>query len=603
MDIIYEISTAIEDDESSATGLMAVVGSSTPGELFVSRSSEELRIKIYLRMLSGEFFLKFKQQLGVVGGDTYFGQMCKQLDQFIDAVFSIDDTLTKFTCPPKSRPSFSVTGGLLGKRSGSDPRFPPPLMVRQTSSESLGRGGNHNRRQSLDRIAEQSAPPPAIVIPDSELNESLASLESSFSSSPPLTPKLPPTGPQVTSDSWLKDTIPRNVAIWHRWFTVRNIFVFIAIEPELAGRRFRHGMATQIFLSNREKLVQSIREFADIELEQGVKFVVKITARLNFSTTKSHVANILCRGNDVVINRLLGDARSGTVTDSISPFVVIEIPPSCTGPSEPPHAVVKLNIGMFGLCPMMEREFVDSLSYRLCTYASLLDAPSPVFRTILAGGLMTTSSRQTKPTQTGGTGVPPVGMGSGESFYTYKPDMTILNKFMLYYAWDAHCPPASVESDVLTHIHEERAKDGWKCIHETNHGLLYVKFTEREGSIRLSGPRSQIVPVASEMNKLWVPVSYKRTKPLPRSGASAINSTEVRVDWMKSTDTDNMTKKTRNSIRAMCTCLHVQYIQQRGEKPLLRCQIWVDRGHPDWKLADGEDLASYARSLCHFEVN
>jgi hypothetical protein len=79
------------------------------------------------------------------------------------------------------------------------------------------------------------------------------------------------------------------------------------------------------------------------------------------------------------------------------------------------------------------------------------------------------------------------------------------------------------------------------------------------------------------------------------------------LEWGEFGKQESIVSKTplggRKSLRGMCTCLHVQYVQQRGEKPFLKCQIWIDQGHPDWSGADGDKLAIYAKSLCHFEIS
>lgn len=57
---------------------------------------DELLIKIYLRMPSGDFFLRFKQQVGLASSsDTNLYQMCRQLDGFVETLFQVDDTLAK----------------------------------------------------------------------------------------------------------------------------------------------------------------------------------------------------------------------------------------------------------------------------------------------------------------------------------------------------------------------------------------------------------------------------------------------------------------------------------------------------------------------------
>ena len=66
-----------------------------------SESSQQVLVKIYLRMPSGEFFLRFKQQLSSTVANqessTHLYQMCRQLDGFIDTMFSVDDCLAKIS--------------------------------------------------------------------------------------------------------------------------------------------------------------------------------------------------------------------------------------------------------------------------------------------------------------------------------------------------------------------------------------------------------------------------------------------------------------------------------------------------------------------------
>jgi hypothetical protein len=362
-------------------------------------------------------------------------------------------------------------------------------------------------------------------------------------------------------------------------------------------------MATKVLISSRESLVHAIGDFAHMEIETSSMFVVKIgdlkDQIMEQEKVKSHISNLLSRGNDVVINRLLGDARGGTVADSIRPFAVIEIAPP---PMDPPHAVVKFTVGMFGLCPAMEKAFIDLFSRRLSLHSILLDSPSPIFRTILSGGLVHAPTRKPKP---GGTNVPPVGMGSGESFYTYKPDMAVLNRFMLYHAWETLCPPASVQADVLTHIHEERVNDGWKCLHETSGSLLYAEFSAYQG---LAFDQSvQPSPIAHEMTKLFLPFAKTKIRPRPKPATLKLELVDTDIDWTAFPAAQNPINSEvisgRQSLRAMCTCLHVQYVQQRGDKPFLKCQLWIDRGHPEWTNINDDDLAVYAKSLCHFDIS
>ena len=552
MDIIYELSTsAIGGDESSGA-------STTPGELFVSRPCEEVRIKIYLRMQSGEFFLRFKQQLSSSANhDTYFGQMCKQLDAFIDAIFQVDDVLAKLT----SRP----------------PRKPEVRMRRQQSQEIGG-----SRTHSLNKISEEAD----ITIAQSH---SMDSLISETTPSPPYTPRVSCTPP--------KEVVPKNVAHWHRWFTVRNLFVLNEIEASKG--RVRHGMMAPLLVAGREGLIQAIREFSHEEFDS--KFLINVSKLygMELLMTNSHVSNILCRSNDVLVSRLLGDSRGGTVTDTINPFVVIDVGVS----NEAPHGVLVLTLGLFGMCPSMEKKFVDIFSNHIGERSILLDAPSPIFRSIAAGLLRAGVHVKKQPVARTNTVVVPtttVGMGAGESFYTYSPEPSMVNKFMIYHAWETVCSSAIVPTDLLTKIHEERIKNGWKCIHESQNALTYVEFTDRGIATEV---QVAATPTANELTRLWVPAANERISKSPRASAVKSTCNNLIVNWGdEMTDKKRTTEAyARRSVKAMCTCLHVHYVQPRAEKPFLKCQIWMDRGHPVWKTSGMDNFKQFAHSLCEFE--
>jgi hypothetical protein len=463
-----------------------------------------------------------------------------------------------------------------------------------------------SRGHSLNRIHEENT---ANMAQSHSMESLLSSSPSSGAASPPFTPRVTSVSTD-NSSSMLKEVIPKNVAHWHRWFTVRNLFVLNDVTSELVesgGKRVRHGMTTQLLVTGREKLLQSLREFSHEEFDAGKKYLcnmIKVDCpELQLLMTNSHVSNILCRSNDVLVSRMLGDPRGGTVTDTVNPFAVIDVSTSVTNSSEAPYGVVVLNLGLYGMCPSTERLFVDILSNRLGERSILLDAPSPIFRSIAAGLLKSAHVKKQQPVVRNNTAVIPtttVGMGAGESFYTYSPEPSMVNKFMLYYAWETVCPSASVMTDLLTKIHEERIKDGWKCIHESQNGLTYVEFTER--GVRRD-PGVIVSETARELTRLWVPSAMERQVGEPRPGREKTASIDVVVDWG-----DKLGEKmaqsnllSRKSIKAMCVCLHVQYLQPRAEKPYLKCQIWIDRGHPAWKTTSRDDLIKYAHGLCDFE--
>jgi hypothetical protein len=542
MDVIYEI-TAVGTDEE---------------ELYVSRNSEEIRIKVYLRMPSGEFFLRFKQQLGaattqhVPASETHFWQMCRQLDAYIESIFQVDDTLTKITCPRNKN-------GLSKNR----------LMQRQ-SSEVVDRRFSTT---SLNRIAE---------IPASVSQESLLSAVSSIPTSPPGTPRLH-DDPELVVNS-----IPTDSSTWHRWFTVRNVFVLLDISKQTENQRIRHGMSGQLLSNARDQLIQDIRRLAFKELVLGKQFFFKVPGSvLNASLSTSHTANVLCRTNETLVGRMLSDPRIGAVTDSVNPFAVVELISSDIS-----VGIARLNIGFFAMCPNMERMFVDDLSHRLSS-GIVVDAPSPALRVGDTGVKHATTAKVQRATTT-----TPVltGMGPGESFYTYSPDNLSLERYMLHHKWQVVCPPAIVLSDALTMIHERRSKEGWRCVGETSNSLVYVQILQQEKSSRIERN-----PEAADSSKLWVPrIPEVSLEPEPIS--KDVVTEPVAVDWdlLLRTPTSSPSK-VRNSIRGPTICLSVQHSQVRGEKAYMKCQVWIDRGHPDWIGKTEEELSQFCQGLCAFE--
>ena len=590
MDIIYEITSSAEEEDGGS-------------ELYMSRPSEELRIKLYLGMPSGEFFLKFKQQVSVASSaahvpssETHFWQMCRQLDAFVDSIFNVDDTLTKITCP-KDRP------GLLARRSVSDPKLPaPPAGIQRHMSATIDRRSS----TSLDKIAEHTNG----LIQTSASQESLGSGISSIPPSPPLTPQMrdpaPPSGLEM---ALLKQVLPRDVSTWHRWFTVRNLFVLLDVSTQLANHRIRHGGVGTLLGGARGRLVEAIRALSQAELESGCKFYCRVSEWdcVKALVVNSHTANVLCRSNDTVIGRLVGDTKLGTVTDPVQPFILIDIVPASTGITEMPSGVVKLNVAFFAMCPAMERAVVDALSRKLSDSgeAVLIDAPSPIFRAIQSGTLTRPSAAVKRPQQASKkpSTVQATGMGTGESFYTYTPETLVVSRFMLHHAWESLCPPASVLTDVMTAVHERRMREGWKCIQETTNSVIYAHFTPIERA-----PPKGIIAAAgmSNLQKLWIPSTPVDT-PLKsgiRSDSQALDVHDVSIDWSALMRTDSGLSEpagSRNSIRGMCMCLFVQHVQVRGEKPFINCQFWADQGHSDLRHQPEAEFRSFCEGLCDFD--
>lgn len=590
MDVMYEITSSSCDAEEDC-------------DSYLSRPSEEMRIKVYLRMPSGEFFLKFKQQLAAStathASETNFWQMCRQLDAFIDAIFAVDDTLTKLTCPRSAR-----SAAASAKRSVSDPKLAPPLMQRQSSLSLI----DHRRSStSLDKIAEHSSS--MSVLPSSMSQESLMSAYSSAPPSPPITPlrqpatEAQPYQPPVEIEaSLLKQVLPKDVSTWHRWFTVRSLFVLLDVSSHTVNQRIRHGMTGPMLLSAREELIEEIRQMSHAELEPNTRFYCKISEwnRVKSIIADSHTTNVLSRTNDALIARLVsGDARIGTVTDPVLPFMVLDMAPQTTDSS---NGVVKVIVAMFGCCPAAERAAVDHMSHAISA-GILVDAPSPIFRAMQAGLLAHAGSATQIKRQASKKQAPvliPVGMGNGDSFYTYNPDGIALNRFMLHHAWETICPPASVQADVLTSIHERRIKEGWKCINETPTSLVYAQIAD--GSMRVDPGAQRTVKQLRDIQRIWFPGSSDT--PSARSD-KIVAGRDVIIDWemMSKLQRDTGTNFiARNSVRGPCVSLAVQYVQARGEKPSIRCQVWADRSHPDWGDSISQpDFESRCEALCSID--
>ena len=502
MDIIYQVSSGgCEDDGGDAPG-------------YVSRSSEELGIRIYLRMPSGDFFLKFKQHV-TVSTETYFGQMCRQMDKFIESIFTVDDTLTKMSSNYRS-------------------------------------GNRHStfRRASMNKITE---------VADSQ------------------------------DFGGLVDVVPRDVATWHRWFTVRTMYVLLDVSGQVADKRIRHGMFAPLLGTAREGLLADIAKFAPVELTAGKLFMCRdftgwpgvCAAKVN-----SHTANTLCRSNDTVLARLAGDVRLRSATDEISPFCVIEVLETVQV-----HGVIKLSLGFFAMCPQMERQVVEEIGRRLTGNAVLLHTPSPIIRELVVKHGKTGRFSAGKSSH----------MMGGESFYTYSPDPVLVNQFMLHHSWDLPCPPASVHADILSRIHDERIKDGWKCVYETTSSIVYAKFTQNfsQSSGSLAFPNS----VSNDTNqKLWIPNHDDEPTRTPQRSTPNMEHyerKELLVDWNKLLQKQNSQQNPPPYVRGMCTCIHVQHSQVRGEKPVLKCQVWADRSHPQWQKS--AEFRAFCNSLISLE--
>lgn len=112
-------------------------------------------IKIYLRMPSGDFFLRFKQQVAGGGPEAPFGlgQMCMQLNGFVESILSVDDGMAKISSKIPSETA------LLHRWCAVRPIFillkldmaPLPARLRQGTLDGLLRA---SREQLVREISE-----------------------------------------------------------------------------------------------------------------------------------------------------------------------------------------------------------------------------------------------------------------------------------------------------------------------------------------------------------------------------------------------------------------------------------------------------------------
>jgi hypothetical protein len=438
VDIIYEISTESE--------------------------SQQILVKVYLRMPSGEFFLRFKQQVSAAGAgnDTHLNQMCRQLDGFVETMFSVDDCLAKIS----------------------------------------------------NAVALQE------------------------------------------------------VSLWHRWFNVRNLFLFLKAEPQTV--RLRHGAIETLLSNSREQLVKDLRRFPEIteleDSERGKRFLVQ---NLSCIDGNNHITNILSRSNESVLARAGGDSSFGAIRRTS--LVVIDVPESKDVNT---IGVVRLNVAFFASSPAMERMFVDQLSQYI-TCGTLVDSPSPIVRAVQAGIAISASRNSVvkKQQRRRSVAAAAVGMG-GESFFTYEPDLEAVNRFMRYHAWDTLCPPAALASDVLATVHERRLREGWKCVFESNNSAIYLLFQQTD-AIGKSVVSEEVQPARVE--------------------AKLAN-----VDWEKLLKVPSRAAVLpRKAIRGACLCLAVQHVQARGEKPILKCRVWADRGNQTWK--NDSEFSEFCENIAFYE--
>ena len=136
----------------------------------------------------------------------------------------------------------------------------------------------------------------------------------------------------------------------------------------------------------------------------------------------------------------------------------------------------------------------------------------------------------------------------------------------------------------------------------------------RDATLRQGGGRRDLVVGPAVVPQDARPVRFGEDGKmiLPRTVSSnnetnvhAIEAKEVSIDWealLKLAKCTNPSQVNRKSLRGMWMCLAVQHVQQRGEKPFLKCQIWVDRGHPDWNDKPEIEFQEFGESLCVFEV-
>jgi hypothetical protein len=257
----------------------------------------------------------------------------------------------------------------------------------------------------------------------------------------------------------------------------------------------------------------------------------------------------------------------------------------------------------------MEQRFIDSLKNKI-RGASLLETPSPVIRAIVAGTYLTkttgTHSRPAQPELVRKASPKKSSVAPTDTFITYNPipDSRTLKMYMIHHSWEIPCPTASVLSDVMAQVHQARLDDGWKCLVETGNCVVYAHF-------HMSGENKVVSSVGvwntngGNTQNIWVPYRNSKERKLPQP--SKINEENeiptVNLQWAhvhsKNPMSDGVVTRPdcKDYLNGSVVCLHVQHVQPRGDKPSLRCQVWIDRGHPLYKDASDETLTTATASL------
>jgi hypothetical protein len=135
-------------------------------------------------------------------------QLCRQLDNFVEGIFQVDDTIAKIskissvTSQPSASPLRSVqSAALLGAR-----RTPQSASPRVELSDGDGSPG-------IPKEAERRA-------------------------------------------SMILDNVPADPSTWHRWFAVRPVYVLL--EVNLSGVVRRHGAHRHLLSKGREALLNAL---------------------------------------------------------------------------------------------------------------------------------------------------------------------------------------------------------------------------------------------------------------------------------------------------------------------------------------------------------
>jgi len=357
----------------------------------------------------------------------------------------------------------------------------------------------------------------------------------------------------------ISSTINSEISLLHRWFAVKNVFVLLKVQPPA---RLRQGSLDALLRAAREQLIQEIKSFPDMVSvgDSGLRFVCNNLEEERFKDT--HAANVL----------------------TMKPLVVVDLPEQAS--ENYTIGIARINLAFIATSPRVDKAFVDRLSNWIKS-GTVVEAASPIVRAVQAGLVVPTKPLRKQPSVRRKSAA--VGMG-GESFYTFDPDVEAVNRFTRYHAWETSCPPAALASDVLTHIHGRRIAENWDCVYESSNAAIYVKFTPFEKTER------SFAHAENSARNVWFP----QVREMQDGVCDEIKARTATADWDKLIKQSNVDKVPgRNAVKGACMCLGVQHVQARGEKPILKCRLWVDRGHPRWapSVLDSE-FHEFGISLC-----